>query len=139
MTLSRRTFIKGMAATAFTASGLVKLFSSEVSAEMTVAEIRKRAVTRAPGARPLYRNAVSLGPTRTLTIRDIRRAKDALIQWVKDKRITTDVNRVRFMYSEDDFGHELGIGVSIYDRPMKGYGLTWGEVERLIKEEIGIA
>lgn len=138
--LSRRTFIKGLAAAPFAASAITKLFSSEVSAPVPEESnpLYAGELGQYDGV-VMYRHAVALGPENKVTVKSIRKARSALIDWVKRKRITADVNRVRFMYSVDDFGNEVGIGATIYDRPQKGRGMTWGQMEYSLKQELGLA
>lgn len=130
MTINRRTFLKGIAAAPFALSALEYLFAPDARGDTK---------ELLPIAKPspftedlLFRQAISI--RQPITIKEIRRAKQALMGWVKAKGITADPKRVRFFYAEDDFGNEIGVAVSIYKKPREDIGVTWGQVERLVLE-----
>ena len=57
------------------------------------------------------------------------------MNWIRKKRITTNKSNIRFCYNVDDFGNEVGIGVAIYSHPVRE-GLTWGQMERMLRMEV---
>jgi hypothetical protein len=136
MTLSRRTFIKGLAAAPFTASAISRIFQMDVRGEEI--QLRKKAEpglhTRTPDL--LYRQAISMGNLNSLTDKKFKQAEKALAGWIREKRITTNPKCIRFFYSVDDFGNEVGIAASIYSKPTEHVGVTWGQVVRLVKAEM---
>jgi hypothetical protein len=136
MTISRRGFIKGLAAAPFAIGALDLLFKIPKAKAIPAGELGLyENVTIYSNQRPIMRHAISLGHDRQITTEDIRKTKRALRDWVKDHAGTTDPYRVRFSYALDDFGNEVGIGASVYEK-RTNQGMFWYEVEDAVLREI---
>jgi len=143
MSINRRTFLKGIGAAAISASALRLLFALDYSGDEFTLK-NNNALLRGElgeynGIRFISRQSVSMGPIRYLKERPerkINQVKDIFRNHLKNNRITTSPDHVRFFYQVYDYGNEVGVGMVVSPVPRRDIGLTWGQMERLLKEEI---